>query len=144
MLLVQTVYLQLVKKKFQSYKNITQTLRVGKKEQCNFISIFEMNTDTLVCVNANVSIFCRRKKHLHIIIVNNKNKEIKMNRKDLVNISCVTKRQQCVSVFYPHSRYSNNKLLRQFKPLNASTHIEPMQDDKVRTGESLTSFYFIP
>lgn len=39
-----------------------------------------------------------------------------MNRKDLINISCVTKIQQCVSVFYPHSRYSNNKLLRRFKP----------------------------
>lgn len=115
-----------------------------QKNNAFLFTIFEINTDTLECVNANVSIFCSTKKHLHIIIVNNKNKEIKMNRKNLVNISCVTKRQQCVSVFYPHSRYSNNKLLQQFKPLNASTHIEPMQDDKVRTGESLTSFYFIP
>lgn len=70
-----------------------------------------------------------------------------MKRKDLVNSNCVTKRQRCVSVYFffhtagtaiTNSFSGSNR--RPLLKLNASTHIEPLQDNKVSTRESLTSF----
>lgn len=66
-----------------------------------------------------------------------------------MNNKCVTKRQRCVSVFSFFlytvgtaitNSFSGSKR-RPLLKLNASTHIEPLQDNKVSTGESLTLFF---
>lgn len=57
---------------------------------------------------------------------------------------CVTK--SSVSVFFCHtagteiSNSFSGSNQRPLLKLNASTHIEPLQNNKVSTGESLTSF----
>lgn len=65
-----------------------------------------------------------------------------------MNNKCVTKRQRCVSVFFFFytvgtaitNSFSGSKR-RPLLKLNASTHIEPLQDNKVSMGESLTLFF---
>lgn len=57
------------------------------------------------------------------------------------------KRQSCDFVFSLHTAgtltgYQTPSAIHCLN-LNASTHIEPLQDNKVSTGESLTSFFFL-
>lgn len=69
-----------------------------------------------------------------------------MKRKDLMNSKCVTKRQSSSVLVNFHtagialSNSFSGSNQRPLHKLNASTHIEPLQDNKVSTGESLTHF----
>lgn len=131
----------------QSYK--TQNNKVkGENKHGKYQDIQRMKCDwksrDLTLKINTCKCHCKRSFQHVIALTRHDNNNINNNkRKDLMKSKCVTKRQSSVSVFFSYSRYSNITLLQWSSPLlklNASTHIEPLQDNKVSTGESLTSF----